>query len=318
MHYNNPVRSRAEIATAVELGVRVVRSTAPASWPSWPSWCRPRAPRWRCASSCRCKGAAYDFGAKFGATAETAAELLARGGARLGFVPSLTFHPGTQCTDPAAWEAYIRTAAEIARDAGVRLARLNVGGGFPSHRLSGRRRALEAIFALIEPRDRRGLRRRRARRWSASRAAAWWPRPSAWPPGSGRSATTRTCSSTTAIYGGLAELPLIGVDRPDRGARRTGRAAPARPRPRIVFGPDLRQRRPAAGRAAAAGRHATRATTWSSTAWAPTRRRRPRGSTASATSAWPRLTVAAAALTRLAGRSGAVIHRGRRRRPLRV
>jgi ornithine decarboxylase len=46
----------------------------------------------------------------------------------------MTFHPGTQCEDPAAWSAYIVAAAEVATRAGVRLCRLNVGGGFPSHR----------------------------------------------------------------------------------------------------------------------------------------------------------------------------------------
>jgi ornithine decarboxylase len=79
------------------------------------------------------KGAAYDFGAKFGATVELATELLAEV-ARLGYVPSITFHPGTQCTDPRVWGEYIRAAAGIAADAGVTIARLNVGGGFPSHR----------------------------------------------------------------------------------------------------------------------------------------------------------------------------------------
>ena len=62
-------------------------------------------------------GAAYNFGAKFGATVELATELL-NTVAAAGFIPSLTFHPGTQCTDPHAWEAYIRAAAEIARRRG--------------------------------------------------------------------------------------------------------------------------------------------------------------------------------------------------------
>ena len=77
-----------------------------------------------------------------------AAELLRDVAAR-GHVPSLTFHPGTQCTDPAAWEQYIRTAAEIAAVAGVRPRRLNVGGGFPSWRVHGVEPDLHAIFRLI-------------------------------------------------------------------------------------------------------------------------------------------------------------------------
>jgi ornithine decarboxylase len=70
--------------------------------------------------------------------------------AAAGFVPSITFHPGTQCTDPQAWATYIREAAVIARDAGVTIARLNVGGGFPSHRLEAVKPELEAIFQTID------------------------------------------------------------------------------------------------------------------------------------------------------------------------
>jgi len=65
-----------------------------------------------------------------------------------GFTPALTFHPGTQCDDPSAWGAYIVEAAEVARMAGVGLARLNVGGGFAAHR-NGDAPDLEAIFAHI-------------------------------------------------------------------------------------------------------------------------------------------------------------------------
>ena len=62
-------------------------------------------------------GAAYDFGSKFGATPDLAADLL-RQVARRGYVASLTFHPGTQCTDPIAWESYIRVARDICDLAG--------------------------------------------------------------------------------------------------------------------------------------------------------------------------------------------------------
>jgi len=92
-------------------------------------------------------GAAYDFGAKFGADPDHAVALLARVAA-LGFRPAMTFHPGTQCADPAAWAAYIHVCADVARRAGVRLGRLNVGGGFPAVR-DGSEPALEAIFEAI-------------------------------------------------------------------------------------------------------------------------------------------------------------------------
>ena len=73
---------------------------------------------------------------------------LLRAVAARGFTPSLTFHPGTQCADPRAWGAYIGAAAQVARAAGVRLARLNVGGGFASHR-TGRGPRSGAIFDHI-------------------------------------------------------------------------------------------------------------------------------------------------------------------------
>ncbi|MFB0994608.1 MAG: type III PLP-dependent enzyme, partial [Paracoccaceae bacterium] len=94
-------------------------------------------------------GAAYNFGEKFGATVALSADLLARV-KEAGFVPSLTFHPGTQCTDPAAWQSYIEAAADISKIAGVKVARLNVGGGFPSHRQRDILPQLEATFALID------------------------------------------------------------------------------------------------------------------------------------------------------------------------
>lgn len=148
IHYNNPVRARHEIAYAVGRGVR--------SWSvdshSELAKLIELVPAEGTEISVRFKlpvsGAAYNFGAKFGATAEAAVGLL-RDVAGAGFIPSLTFHAGTQCTDPAAWASYIAEAAEISRQAGVTIARLNVGGGFPNHRLHGVAPDVEAIFEVI-------------------------------------------------------------------------------------------------------------------------------------------------------------------------
>ena len=76
------------------------------------------------------KNAAYDFGSKFGANPETAVMLL-RAVANSGHIPSMTFHPGSQCTDPAVYAEYISAAADICKLANVTLFRLNVGGGYP-------------------------------------------------------------------------------------------------------------------------------------------------------------------------------------------
>jgi len=153
LHYNNPVRARHEIIFAVG------RDVASYSVDSLSELDKlfalvpvTRENGQTVEITARFKlpvaGAAYDFGAKFGATEELATEILRRVAER-GYVPSLTFHPGTQCIDPMAWDAYIRAAARIADEAGVSIERLNVGGGFPSHRVQAMAPSLDAIFHLI-------------------------------------------------------------------------------------------------------------------------------------------------------------------------
>ena len=234
MHYNNPVRSRREIARAVEFGVRSF-SVDSGSELAKLGELVPAGAEVSVRFKLPVKGAAYDFGAKFGATAEHAAILLAEA-AELGFRPSLTFHPGTQCTDPLAWDAYIRSAARITRDAGVRLARLNVGGGFPAHRVRGDLPRLDDIFALID-------------RVTGEAFGEDRPELVCEP---GRAMVAEAFSLATqvrairdgahvflndGVYGGLAELLLIGlIDRVEvrspEGTPRTGAG-----RDRIVFGP---------------------------------------------------------------------------------
>ncbi|MFC6584538.1 type III PLP-dependent enzyme [Sulfitobacter aestuariivivens] len=134
LHYNNPMRSAAEVAAGIDAGV--------ASWsvddPGGLSKLRavPRSTEVAVRFALPVAGAAYDFGAKFGATPEGAADLL-RQVAAMGFTPALSFHPGTQCTDPKAWCAYLAEAARIAAIAGVRPARINIGGGFAADRGDG-------------------------------------------------------------------------------------------------------------------------------------------------------------------------------------
>lgn len=143
LHYNNPVRSEAEIAVARAYDIASASVDDMAGLEGIaPLGCEV-AVRFKLPV----KGAAYDFGEKFGATPEEAEALLRRA-AELGLPLAMTFHPGTQCTDPEAWVAYIREAACIAGRAGVTLDRLNVGGGFPAHR-AGAAPALAPIFTRI-------------------------------------------------------------------------------------------------------------------------------------------------------------------------
>jgi ornithine decarboxylase len=147
LHYHNPVRSLHEIKYAASKGVKsysVDRLTEldkllkhiPA----------------QSEISVRLKldmaGAAYDFGAKFGADADVCVALL-RKVQESGHHTSMTFHPGTQCSDPKTWAVYIEKCAEIAKQADVSLYRLNVGGGFPSHR-AHEKPQLEPFFETIK------------------------------------------------------------------------------------------------------------------------------------------------------------------------
>jgi len=181
IHYNNPVRSRAEIDYAVS---RQVKSWSVDSHSELAKLVE-LVPAEGCEISVRFKlpvdGAAYNFGAKFGATKEKAVELL-KTVAAAGFIPSITFHPGTQCTDPEAWGKYIRAAAEIARDAGVKIARLNVGGGFPNYRAKAQVPDLEAIFDLIDKTATEAF-GTTGPRWCVSRAGASAGMPLPWPTG---------------------------------------------------------------------------------------------------------------------------------------
>jgi ornithine decarboxylase len=235
LHYNNPVRSRAEIAVAVELGVKSYsvdsRSELEKLIADVPVEGTEITVRFKLPVS----GAAYNFGAKFGATAEVAVGLLQRV-AEAGFIPSITFHPGTQCTDPAAWDSYIRAAAAIAVEARVTIARLNVGGGFPSHRLHGVVPQLEATFALID---------------RVATEAFGDDRPLlVCEPGRGLCGDAFTLAARVkavrddthvflndGIYGALAELPLIGVIDRTRVVTPEGAARKGTAMPRIVFGP---------------------------------------------------------------------------------
>lgn len=235
MHYNNPVRARSEIAVAVALGVKSYSVDSRTELAKLIEM----VPAEGCEISVRFKlpvqGAAYNFGAKFGATQDLAADLL-RTVADAGFIASMTFHPGTQCVDPTAWESYIFAAGQIAQAAGVKIARLNVGGGFPSHRLNGVLPDLEAIFALID---------------RTTEAAFGADRPVlVCEPGRGMVAESISLAARVkavrddehvflndGTYGNLDELPMIGIIDRTEVLSPEGQPRKGAPRGRIVFGP---------------------------------------------------------------------------------
>ncbi len=232
LHYNNPVRSEDEIALGVSAGVR--------------SWSVddadelaklgevPRTAEVAVRFKLPVPGAAYDFGAKFGATPEDAVALLRRV-VQAGFTPSLTFHPGTQCEDARAWAIYVGEAARIAGTAGVRLARLNVGGGFPVSRGFGDV-ALETVFDTI---------RSAAGDAFGPKGPALICEPGRAMVGDAFSLATRikalrgdgTVFLNDGIYGGLTDMRDTGLTTRIRAIAPDGTVRTGDLRPRVIFGP---------------------------------------------------------------------------------
>jgi ornithine decarboxylase len=228
LHYHNPVRSMAEIACGLAAGVtswsvddvgelnKLIRAGVTGEV----------AVRF----ALPVRGAAYDFGAKFGATPAEAVDLL-RAVALAGLTPSLTFHVGTQCRTPAPWAAYLAQAAQITAEAGVVLHRLNVGGGFPAAR-DGVEPDYESFFKVIR---------------SALDLFALPPL-LVCEPGRGlvadafayavqvKSLRKGRVYLNDGIYGGLSEFPSIGLPAfrviGPQGQDRTGPAQPV-----VVYGP---------------------------------------------------------------------------------
>ncbi len=93
--------------------------------------------------------AAYDFGSKFGADSKQAAVIVKKA-KDLGMRCSLTFHPGSQCADATMYVAHIKAAAQISKEAGVKLHRLNVGGGFPLPYENTKLASLEQYMQAIQ------------------------------------------------------------------------------------------------------------------------------------------------------------------------
>jgi ornithine decarboxylase len=75
-------------------------------------------------------GALLELSSKFGTTPDDAARLLRRV-ADAGAAPCITFHVGSQCLSPFSYAQAIEMARRTGDLAGVELAALDVGGGFP-------------------------------------------------------------------------------------------------------------------------------------------------------------------------------------------
>lgn len=227
LHYHNPIRSDTEIAEGIRLGCASWSVDDPLQLEKLIDADVPGLILVRL--KLPVKGARYDFGSKFGAD-PAGAETLLRRVAAAGRAAGITFHPGTQCPDPAAWTTYVRAAADAVRAADVHLAHLNVGGGFPSASAG----ALQPIFDAIATAARDALDNSTSLSCEPGRAMV----------ADAMALATRIKAVRAdgavflddGIYGHLSEAPLIGTPRftvlAPGGSARTGPRAP-----RTVFGP---------------------------------------------------------------------------------
>lgn len=134
--YGNTIKKERDIARAFDLGVRLfavdceaevekIARVAPGS-------------KVFCRILCDGEGAEWPLSRKFGCVPEMASGVLERAH-RLGLVAyGVSFHVGSQQTNPRMWDGALASAAGIFRELaerGVHLQMVNLGGGFPTRYL---------------------------------------------------------------------------------------------------------------------------------------------------------------------------------------
>jgi ornithine decarboxylase len=173
-----------------------------------------------------------DLSGKFGAEVEAAPGLLRRIAAT-GNRAGLTFHVGSQCLDPGAYESALTICAGILARAGVPVPVVDVGGGFPAAYVGTEAPPLSAFVAAI----RAGLARLPA---DPGRAVFCEP---------GRALVAEACSLVVKVefrrghrlylndgaYGSLADMKLFRTVYPVRLLRPGG--AGGKPASFALFGP---------------------------------------------------------------------------------
>jgi len=240
-NYHNPVKSRREIGDAYNIhGCRrfavdckeELRKLAEAAGTTAGIEVSVRfvLPRERTSS-------AHDFSTKFGAPEHIAAALL-REAAAMGFTPLLTFHPGSQSVDPQTYVRHIEAAARIAKTAGIEIATLNVGGGFPANYLVSRAGPLASFFATI--------RTATSATFGTGREPALECEPGRGLVANCMSLLTRmklVCSDgddifiNDGVYGGLMEYMQVPDLKPPYRVIRGGKIVTGETKPWKVFGP---------------------------------------------------------------------------------
>lgn len=178
-------------------------------------------------------GTLYHLAAKFGC-AESEAVALLRRAREAGCRAGLAFHVGSQCRTPGAYGTALEICGRVAAEAGVELACLDVGGGFPADYVEMVAPGLPLYFEEI----RRGL----AHNGFSGLEVLCEP---------GRALVASGCSLliqvqlrkdaqlyvNDGIYGSLSELVDAGIRLPVRLVRPDGPAPSDELREFVVNGP---------------------------------------------------------------------------------
>ncbi len=93
-------------------------------------------------------GAVYDLSTKFGAPPARFLDTVRRA-AELGLAPGVTFHVGSQCLSAEGFRLGIRMACELIAEAGVPIALMDIGGGFPAYYRKTQAPPLSEFFRVI-------------------------------------------------------------------------------------------------------------------------------------------------------------------------
>lgn len=93
-------------------------------------------------------GALIELSSKFGLGISAAAALLKKI-VQAGAKPALTFHVGSQCLYPRSYETALARCGEVLRHTNIKLAALDVGGGFPGYYLNVTVPPLEEYFDAV-------------------------------------------------------------------------------------------------------------------------------------------------------------------------
>ncbi|MEO9777316.1 type III PLP-dependent enzyme [Roseibium sp.] len=135
--YGNTIKKERDISRAYRLGVRQFTADCPEevekiarAAPGVQVFCRLLTDG---------AGAEWPLSRKFGCDPTVARDVM-RHARRLGLDPcGLTFHVGSQQTDPSAWQRALEDVVQVYRglaDEGILIKSLNLGGGFPARYLS--------------------------------------------------------------------------------------------------------------------------------------------------------------------------------------